>query len=52
VLEPELFKDIDDPLFLISAAITAYQDRQTKDVRRLNVASNWRRIGRKIQLRT
>ena len=52
VLEPELFKDIDDPLFLISAAISAYQDRQTKDVRRLNVASNWRRIGRKIQLRT
>ncbi len=52
VLEPELFKDIEDPLFLISAAITAYQDRQSKDVRRLNVASNWRRIGRKIQLRT
>jgi acetyl-CoA carboxylase biotin carboxylase subunit len=52
VLEPELFKEIDDPLFLISAAITAYQDRQTKDVRRLNVASNWRRIGRKLQLRT
>ena len=52
VLEPEIFKDIEDPLFLISAAITAYQDRQSKDVRRLNVASNWRRIGRKIQLRT
>ncbi len=52
VLEPELFKDIDDPLFLISAAITAYKDRQSKDVRRLNVASNWRRIGRKMQLRT
>ncbi len=52
VLEPEFFKDIEDPLFLISAAIAAYQDRQTKDVRRLNVASNWRRIGRKMQLRT
>ena len=51
VLEPELFKDIDDPVFLISAAITAYQDRQSKDVRRLNVASNWRRVGRKLQLR-
>ncbi len=51
VLEPEIFKDIEDPLFLISAAIVAYQDRQSKDVRRLNVASNWRRIGRKIQLR-
>ena len=52
VLEPEIFKDIDDPVFLISAAITAFKDRQSKDVRRLNVASNWRRIGRKIQLRT
>lgn len=52
VLEPELFKEIDDPVFLISAAISAYQDRQSKDVRRLNVASNWRRIGRKMQLRT
>lgn len=52
VLEPQIFKDIDDPLFLISAAITAFQDRQSKDVRRLNVASNWRRVGRKIQLRT
>ena len=52
VLEPEIFKDIDDPVFLISAAITAYHDRQSKDVRRLNVASNWRRIGRKIALRT
>ncbi|MCC2678192.1 MAG: pyruvate carboxylase [Pseudobdellovibrio sp.] len=52
VLEPEIFKEIDDPVFIIAAAITAYQDRQSKDVRRLNVASNWRRIGRKIQLRT
>lgn len=51
VLEPELFRDVDDPVFLISAAITAYRDRQSKDVRRLNVASNWRRLGRKLQLR-
>jgi acetyl-CoA carboxylase, biotin carboxylase subunit len=52
VLEPEIFRDVDDPVFLISAAITAYKDRQSKDVRRLNVASNWRRVGRKMQLRT
>jgi acetyl-CoA carboxylase, biotin carboxylase subunit len=51
VLEPELFKEVDDPVFLIAAAITAYQDRKSKDVRRLNVASNWRRTGRKLQLR-
>lgn len=52
VLEPDIFKDIDDPVFLIAAAITAYQDRKSKDVRRFNVASNWRKLGRKIQLRT
>lgn len=52
VLEPEIFKEVEDPVFLISAAIAAYQDRQSKDVRRYNIASNWRRIGRKIQLRT
>ncbi|HND84573.1 MAG TPA: acetyl-CoA carboxylase biotin carboxylase subunit, partial [Pseudobdellovibrionaceae bacterium] len=52
VIEPELFKQIDDPMFLIAAAITAYNDRKSKDVRTVNVASNWRRIGRKIQLRT
>jgi acetyl-CoA carboxylase biotin carboxylase subunit len=52
VLEPEIFKSVEDPVFLIAAAITAYQDRKSKDVRRYNVASNWRRTGRKIQLRT
>jgi acetyl-CoA carboxylase biotin carboxylase subunit len=52
VLEPQLFQEINDPLFLIAAAITAYQDRKSKDVRRYNVASNWRRTGRKMQLRT
>lgn len=52
VLEPEIFKEVEDPVFLISAAISAYQDRQSKDVRRYNIASNWRRVGRKIQLRT
>lgn len=52
VLEPDIFKDIDDPVFLIAAAITAFQDRKSKDVRRFNVASNWRRIGRKLQIRT
>jgi len=52
VLEPQIFKEIDDPVFLIAAAITAYQDRKSKDVRRLNMASNWRKTGRKLQLRT
>lgn len=52
VLEPELFKEIEDPVFLIAAAITAYNDRKSKDVRQLNILSNWKRIGRKVQLRT
>lgn len=51
VLEPELFKEVDDPVFLIAAAITAYNDRKSKDVRQLNINSNWKRIGRKLQLR-
>jgi acetyl-CoA carboxylase biotin carboxylase subunit len=52
VIEPQLFKDVEDPVFLIAAAITAYNDRKSKDVRQLNVTSNWRRTGRKLQLRT
>jgi acetyl-CoA carboxylase biotin carboxylase subunit len=51
VMEPELFKEVDDPIFLIAAAITAYNDRKSKDVRQANVFSNWKRLSRKIQLR-
>jgi len=52
VIEPLLFKEIEDPMFLIAAAITAYNDRKSKDVRQLNITSNWKRTGRKLQLRT
>lgn len=52
VIEPQLFKEVDDPVFLIAAAITAYNDRKSKDVRQLNLTSNWKRVGRKLQLRT
>lgn len=52
VLEPNLFKEVEDPVFLIAAAITAYNDRKSKDVRQLNIVSNWKRTGRKIALRT
>jgi acetyl-CoA carboxylase biotin carboxylase subunit len=52
VIEPLLFKEIEDPMFLIAAAITAYNDRKTKDVRQLNITSSWKRTGRKLQLRT
>lgn len=51
VIEPQIFKEVEDPVFLIAAAITAYNDRKAKDVRQLNLTSNWKRIGRKLQLR-
>lgn len=51
VIEPEIFKFVDDHVFLIAAAITAFNDRKTKDVRQYNVFPNWKRMGRKMQLR-
>lgn len=47
----DLFKYIDDEMFLISAAITAYQDRKAKDVSLYNVSSRWRKLGREKMLR-
>lgn len=52
VLEPQMFREVNDKVFLIAAAITAFEDRKSKDVRRYNVRSNWRSLSRKIQLRT
>lgn len=52
LIEPELFKEVDDHVFLIAAAITAFNDRKSKDIRSLNVFSNWKKIGRKMMLRT
>ncbi len=52
VIEPQMFKQIEDPMFLIAAAITAFNDRKSKDVRNLNLVSNWKRVGRKLGLRT
>ncbi|MGZ5279219.1 MAG: ATP-binding protein, partial [Pseudobdellovibrionaceae bacterium] len=51
VIEPEMFKYVDDHVFLIAAAITAFNDRKSKDVRQYNVFPNWKRVGRKMQLR-
>lgn len=51
VLEPELFSEVDDRVFLIAAAITAFNDRKSKDVRQLNTVSNWKKLGRKMTLR-
>ena len=52
VLEPQLFKETEEPVFLIAAAIQAYNDRKAKDVRQLSLVSHWKRIGRKLSLRT
>ncbi|MBX2988156.1 MAG: acetyl-CoA carboxylase biotin carboxylase subunit [Bdellovibrionaceae bacterium] len=52
VIEPQLFASVEDPVFLIAGAITAYNDRKSKDVRQLNIVSNWKRTGRKLALRT
>lgn len=51
MIEPEMFKFVDDHVFLIAAAITAYNDRKSKDVRQYNVFPNWKRVGRRMQLR-
>ncbi len=52
VIEPQLFRSIEDPMFLIAAAIQAYSDRKSRDVRQLNLVSHWKRVGRKLSLRT
>jgi acetyl-CoA carboxylase biotin carboxylase subunit len=51
VIEPEMFTYVDDHVFLLAAAITAFNDRKSKDVRQYSVFPNWKRIGRKVQLR-
>lgn len=47
----ELFMFVDEDVFLISAAIEAYQDSKRKDVANFNVASRWKTQGRMSGLR-
>ncbi len=42
----ELFMFVDENLFLIAAAITAYNDSKSKDVSDFSVASQWKKYGR------
>lgn len=42
----ELFTFVDEHVFLISAAIEAYQQSKNRDVSRLNIASRWKSAGR------
>ncbi len=47
----ELFMFVDEPVFLISAAIEAYQQSKLRDVGDYNIASQWKRHGRQKSMR-
>ena len=47
IKEPQLFEVVDDHVFLITAAIAAYNDKKAKAVAEYNVASRWKDLGRK-----
>lgn len=53
--EPDLFRFVDDKIFLIAAAIHSYKERQSKvaepDGGSANSASNWKRSARTLSLR-
>jgi acetyl-CoA carboxylase, biotin carboxylase subunit len=49
--EPKLFQIVDDHVFLITAAIAAYNDKKAKAVSEYNVASRWKDQARKDGLR-
>jgi acetyl-CoA carboxylase biotin carboxylase subunit len=51
IKEPKLFNDVDDQVFLITAAIAAYNDKKAKAVSEYNVVSRWKDLGRKASLR-
>ena len=47
----EFFMIVDDDVFIISAAISAYEKQKRKDTSRLISTSHWKSFGRKSQLR-
>ncbi len=51
LIEPKLFKAVDDHVFLITAAIAAYNDKKAKAVSEYNVASRWKGVAREEGLR-
>ena len=50
--DQKLFMVADDHVFLISAALEAYQESKTRDVSQYNSASKWKQSGRFKQLRS
>jgi acetyl-CoA carboxylase biotin carboxylase subunit len=47
----ELFMFVDEPVFLIAAAIEAYNQSKSRDVSDYNIASQWKRYGRLKSMR-
>ncbi|OFZ19344.1 MAG: acetyl-CoA carboxylase biotin carboxylase subunit [Bdellovibrionales bacterium RBG_16_40_8] len=47
----KLFMFVDEEVFLITAALEAYRDAKERDVSQLNIASRWKNLGRKKQMR-
>lgn len=48
----KLFMFVDEDIFLITAALEAYQDAKGRDVAQYNMASRWKNKGRSKQLRS
>ncbi len=48
----KLFMFVDDNVFLITAALEAYQRAKGRDVSQYNIASRWKAFGRKQQMRS
>ena len=51
ISEPDLFKFVDDDVFLITAAISAFNDRKQKSVKTNFETSQWKSHGRKKSMR-
>jgi acetyl-CoA carboxylase, biotin carboxylase subunit len=47
----KLFMFVDEHIFLVTAALEAYQDSKSRDVSQFNLASRWRQFGRMKQMR-
>jgi acetyl-CoA carboxylase biotin carboxylase subunit len=47
----QLFMFVDEDVFLISAAITAYNDSKSRDVSEYTYASRWKSFGRSNSMR-
>lgn len=51
VSEPKIFKFVDDHVFLVAAAISAFNERKKQDTKPVNLVSHWKQQGRKISMR-